>query len=107
MRRAVNEVLKKITTKILKSIFVKFLQKLVQGHQIGSHSWSHANLVQNITADEIRAELRQVADLVGSIIGRNMTIFRPPYGAYDDRLLQIARQEFGYEVVNWNIGKKE
>ncbi len=58
-------------------------------------------------ASQVRNELQQVADLVYEAIGKNLTVFRPPFGSYNDQLVQIAQNEFGYRVVNWNIDTQD
>jgi peptidoglycan/xylan/chitin deacetylase (PgdA/CDA1 family) len=77
----------------------------LQGHQIGSHTWNHLDLT-GLSAEEIRRELKQVADLIYDILQVNMTVFRPPYGSYNDLVLQIA-QEFNYDVIIWNVDTED
>jgi peptidoglycan/xylan/chitin deacetylase (PgdA/CDA1 family) len=32
-----------------------------------------------------------------------MTVFRPPYGRYNDLVLKIAQDEFNYDVIIWDV----
>ncbi|OXA52072.1 Peptidoglycan-N-acetylglucosamine deacetylase [Folsomia candida] len=73
-----------------------------EGHQIGNHGWSHPDM-RNITEDEIRSELSGVETLIYGTIGVRPTIFRPPYGEYNQKLVRVAKEEFNYEVIMWNI----
>ena len=50
----------------------------------------------------IRDELRIMSDKVEKLTGVRPTLFRPPYGDYNDRVVQVARAE-GYEAVQWSI----
>ena len=37
-----------------------------------------------------------------AITGTRPTLFRPPYGDYDDQVVLQARKD-GYEVIQWNV----
>ena len=78
------------------------VQLLVErGHEIGNHSATHPHM-SSLTAAQIREELRKCSDLVESITGTPTTLFRPPYGEYNDSVVRISREE-GYECVQWNV----
>lgn len=49
------------------------------GHDIGSHSFSHSHLPY-LGDDEIRAEMERTSDLIGDMIGYTPCLARPPYG---------------------------
>ena len=51
---------------------------------------------------QIAEELRRCSDLVKSITGSPTTLFRPPYGEYNDAVVRISRED-GYECVQWNV----
>ncbi len=78
------------------------VQELVaRGHEIGNHSATHPHMAQ-LSAPQIREELRKCSDLVESITGTPTTLFRPPYGEYNDTVVRVSR-EAGYECVQWNV----
>lgn len=72
-----------------------------RGHEIGNHSATHPHMA-SLTAAQIREELRKTSDLVQSITGQPTTLFRPPYGEYNDMVVRVSREE-GYECVQWNV----
>ena len=74
---------------------------VARGHEIGNHSSTHPHMSQ-LTQAQIREELRQCSELVRSITGKPTTLFRPPYGEYNDDVVRVARAE-GYECVQWNV----
>ena len=76
-------------------------QLVSRGHEIGNHSATHPHMSQQ-TAAQIREELRKTSDLVQSITGQPTTLFRPPYGEYNDTVVRVSREE-GYECVQWNV----
>lgn len=74
---------------------------VLRGHEIGNHSATHPHMSQ-LTAAQIREELRKCSDLVASITGKPTALFRPPYGEYDDEVIRTAREE-GYACIQWNV----
>ena len=72
-----------------------------RGHEIGNHSSTHPHMAKQ-SPSQIREELRKTSDLVKSITGQPTTLFRPPYGEYNDAVVRVSREE-GYECVQWNV----
>lgn len=72
-----------------------------RGHEIGNHSDTHPHMSQ-LSEEKIRQELRIMSDKVEKLTGVRPTLFRPPYGDYNDRVITVARAE-GYEAVQWSI----
>ena len=72
-----------------------------RGHEIGNHSDTHAHMSQ-LGEQGIRNELHTMSDKVEKLTGVRPTLFRPPYGDYNDRVIRISRAE-GYEAVQWSI----
>ena len=72
-----------------------------RGHEIGNHSDTHAHMSQ-LSEQGIRDELRIMSDKVENLTGVRPTLFRPPYGDYNDRVIRVTRAE-GYEAVQWSI----
>lgn len=74
---------------------------IADGHAIGNHSWGHADLTAG-TAERARLQILDAnAALVAGGAPRPR-LFRPPYGAYDRRLLRIARG-LGMLTVLWSV----
>ena len=72
-----------------------------QGHDLGNHSQNHKNMSQ-LSAEDSRRELAQVHDQVKALTGQEMTLFRPPYGDYDDQVVTVSR-DMGYYPVQWDV----
>ncbi len=78
---------------------------LNEGHEIGNHTYSHANLAIMSPA-RMRLELNMTQRLIESITGRSTTLFRPPYNADSTPTkieeltpLKIAQEELDYTIV--------
>ena len=72
-----------------------------RGHEIGNHSDSHAYFTQ-ISEAKIRSELDSCSDKIEALTGVRPTLFRPPYGDYNSKVVTIVRDE-GYECVQWSV----
>lgn len=82
--------------------YPELVQEMVlRGHEIGNHSATHPHM-STLSDAQIREELRIVSDLVEHITGKPTTLFRPPYGEYNDAVVTVSREE-GYECVQWNV----
>lgn len=72
------------------------------GHPIGNHSYSHPDFTE-LSADRMRDEIRRTsAALVKLGAPDPAPLFRPPFGAYDKRVLSVLANE-GYVSVYWTI----
>lgn len=72
-----------------------------RGHEIGNHSNKHPRMTE-LTPEKMREELDLTAGKIADIIGTRPTLFRCPYGAYDNRVITTAN-ELGYQVIQWDI----
>ncbi|KAH8892816.1 glycoside hydrolase/deacetylase [Thozetella sp. PMI_491] len=78
------------------------LRRMVSdGHQIGSHTWSHADL-NAIDTNTRRTEMAKIEGLTKSIFGWIPTYMRPPYGNCDGPCQQDMA-DLGYHVIIWNV----
>lgn len=75
-------------------------QLAAEGHVIGNHSLSHPHM-NKLTAEQIRAEISDLDDIIEELTGQRCTLFRAPYGEYNNTVVQTVR-EMGYEIVQWN-----
>ncbi len=72
-----------------------------RGHEIGNHSDSHAHFTQ-ISESKIRQELTSCNDKIEALTGTRPTLFRPPYGDYNSKVITVVR-DAGFEAVQWSI----
>jgi peptidoglycan/xylan/chitin deacetylase (PgdA/CDA1 family)/GT2 family glycosyltransferase/spore germination protein YaaH len=83
-----------------------------EGHEIGNHSYSHANLAK-LPASLIKLELNATQRLIESLTGVSTALFRPPYDADSrptglDELIPIRiAQSLGYTTVLENIDPRD
>ena len=73
------------------------------GIEIGTHSNTHPDMTL-LSEDNMRLELGTSIDLIENIIGKGkVKLFRPPYGAYNNNLLNIASSDFNLKTIQWTI----
>lgn len=73
-----------------------------EGHEIGNHSWSHPYLAK-MSDDNARRELRRTDDAIKNATGTRPSLMRPPYGSVTARQKQWINEEFGYEIILWDV----
>ena len=78
---------------------VKLLDE--SGIEIGTHSNTHPYM-SKLTADQIRVELETSKNLITNITGKQVKIFRPPYGDYNDTLINVC-DEIGLKTIQWSV----
>lgn len=71
------------------------------GHDIGNHSNTHPHMTQ-LSAEGQKKELKACNDKIKAITGNNTILFRPPYGDYNNSVVQSARDMKMY-TVQWDI----
>lgn len=72
-----------------------------RGHEIGNHSATHPNMSQ-LSSEQIAEELNSTGDEISKITGKKPTVFRPPYGDYNDNLILEAKKN-GYYTIQWDV----
>lgn len=72
-----------------------------RGHELGNHSATHPHLPQK-SKEQISSELSSVHNDVFKLTGYEMHVFRPPFGDYNNTLIEVA-YELGYYTIQWNV----
>jgi peptidoglycan/xylan/chitin deacetylase (PgdA/CDA1 family) len=73
-----------------------------EGHEIANHSWSHPNLAK-LSDEGVRRQLWRTDDAIKSATGMRPTLLRPPYGSITEREKRWIHDEFGYQIVLWDV----
>ena len=82
------------------------IQRMVdEGHSVGSHSYNHADLTA-ITREAVAYQLDTTNDLIREITGLETTLLRPPYGARDARLAEMATAR-GMSLIIWSVDPQD
>ena len=73
-----------------------------EGHEIGNHSQHHSRMLCECSPEEMLQELKEANNTILSCTGKIPTLFRPPYGKWNQTLLDAA-QQLNLETVLWDI----
>ncbi|MPM02094.1 hypothetical protein SDC9_48339 [bioreactor metagenome] len=71
------------------------------GHEVMNHSSTHAHF-STLTADQITADITACNEKIAAVTGVTPTLFRPPYGEYDDHVVTSVRA-MGMEPIQWDV----
>lgn len=71
------------------------------GYEIGTHSNTHPDMTK-IAANKVKLELETSSKLIEDTIGVRPKFFRPPFGAYNDTLINTA-EELGLMTIQWDV----
>lgn len=71
------------------------------GHDLGNHSATHPHM-SRISSEEIAQELQKCHENVKKLTGVEMELFRPPFGEYDNHVIETAEQN-GYYTIQWDV----
>ena len=71
------------------------------GHEVMNHSNDHAHF-NTLSSDEIVTNINACSDKIEAITGVRPTLFRPPYGEYDDHVIAAVRS-MGVEPIQWDV----
>ncbi|MHB1418441.1 MAG: polysaccharide deacetylase family protein [Bacillota bacterium] len=76
-----------------------------KGHDVGSHSFSHRKM-GNLKHEEVQQEIAMAARTISGITSRPVHLFRPPYGSYNEDVLESAREQSSY-TVTWSVDPRD
>ena len=71
------------------------------GNEVMNHSSSHAHF-STLSTNEINADISACNDKIEAITGVRPTLFRCPYGEYDDHVIK-AVNALGMTAVQWDV----
>ena len=75
------------------------------GHEVMSHSNTHAHF-NSLSAQEIIDDLNTCGDKIEGVTGIRPTLFRCPYGEYDDHVINAVRS-MGIEPIQWDVERSQ
>jgi peptidoglycan/xylan/chitin deacetylase (PgdA/CDA1 family) len=71
------------------------------GNEVMNHSSSHAHF-SALSSNEITSDISACNDKIEAITGARPTLFRCPYGEYDDHVIK-AVNSLGMTAVQWDV----
>jgi len=72
-----------------------------EGHLVLNHSYTHADLTK-LSAQGVNKELTSTDNTLYKLIGKHPLIVRPPYGAIDNKVINVFRTN-NYKMAIWSL----
>jgi peptidoglycan/xylan/chitin deacetylase (PgdA/CDA1 family) len=76
-------------------------QEIADGHSIGTHTYTHANL-RMLSESQVQKEIKEGGASVKRFTGSTPTLLRPPFGFYNSYVVHAANA-LGYTLVLWSL----
>lgn len=74
---------------------------LAAGHDLGNHSQNHKQM-STLSLEKCKEELTEPHEFIKELTGNEMILFRPPYGDYNDTVINAA-EACGYYTIQWDV----
>ena len=71
------------------------------GHEIMNHSNTHPDMIK-LSKTEMAEEINACNDKIEKITGKRPTLFRAPYGSYNNTLIEVL-EEMGMHCIQWDV----
>ena len=71
------------------------------GHEVMNHSDTHPHFTK-LSPARMTAEADACAEKIRAVTGVRPTLFRPPYGDYNDTVVSTLRQA-GFTAIQWDV----
>lgn len=78
------------------------LKEIVKrGHEVGTHSKTHPQM-SKLSLDKVNYELDYSCSVIEDITGKKVELFRPPFGDYNNQLIECAEKK-GLYTIQWDV----
>ena len=82
--------------------YPEYLKKVSDaGHEVGTHSATHSYM-SKLSESEIENEFKTSCAAIEKVTGKPVDLFRPPYGDYDDLLINTSNN-MGLYPIQWDV----
>lgn len=77
-----------------------------EGHIIGGHSYSHHFFFDLFSSRRMKQEMKHTAEVIFNITGKNIRLFRPPYGVTNPTVARVVK-DLKLTSVGWSLRSKD
>ena len=82
--------------------YPEYVEKIISaGHEMGTHSRTHSYM-SKLSKSSIQDELTTSSNAIERLTGQKVTLFRPPYGDYNNLLIDTCN-EMGFYPIQWDV----
>lgn len=72
-----------------------------RGFEVGNHSSTHPHM-SRLSSEQMKLEITTTSEKIRKIIGKDPTVFRPPFGDYNDTLVKTVRS-MNMHTIQWDV----
>lgn len=89
------------------SQFNTLTHRIAATHEIGNHTYHHVEMPK-ITPSQMANEIKNADMAISAEAGRTpKPFFRPPFGSYDDTVLQVCGEQGYPYLIHWSVAPDE
>ena len=77
-----------------------------EGHEVANHTMTHRD-IRRMPLGRMHRELKDCHNAIVEACGQEPLVFRPPGGGYNDRLMNIIHEEYGYATILWSVDSND
>lgn len=82
--------------------YIDMVKKIDEaGCEIGTHSNTHPDMVK-LDKESVSEELSTSVSKIEAVTGKKVTLFRAPFGSYNNQLLEVA-EGMGLKTIQWDV----
>ena len=67
----------------------------------GNHTFNHPD-ISKLSESQIEDEILKCEEVLIKLTGKKPTLFRPPFGSYNENSLTSIANKLGYKIILWN-----
>lgn len=82
--------------------YIDMVKKIDEaGCEIGTHSNTHPDMVK-LDKESVSEELSTSVSKIEAVTGKKVTLFRAPFGSYNNQLLEVA-ESMNLKTIQWDV----
>lgn len=73
-----------------------------EGHEVANHTWDHPRL-PSLSAEKLDRQIRETTAIIEKNTGQKVTIMRPTYGLYNERVKNDLLEKYRLDMILWSV----
>jgi len=73
-----------------------------EGHEVANHTWDHPRL-PSLSREKLDEQIRKTTGIIEQNTGKKVTIMRPTYGLYNERVKNELLNDYGLDIILWSV----
>lgn len=73
-----------------------------EGHEVANHTWDHPRL-PSLSAEKFDRQIRETTAIIEKNTGQKVTIMRPTYGLYNERVKNDLLEKYRLDMILWSV----